>query len=193
MQGHRVTQDDDILVRDPAILHDLKNLGDFKLVEGKLHYKSALIDFLTTVVETLSYEEVKQAEAVESIQGLRFLKPDFALAAKEDEYGICKRHSDLQDAIFWARKLEEAGQQISDACAKLLPVSYYQVVMIGMWMDPEDFQKLVHVGLRKLLLPWEENSAEQREYYLWSAESTDPFTVELEDEEDYDDDNDKSA
>lgn len=60
-------------------------------------------------------------------------------------------------------------------------------------MDPEDFQKLVHVGLRKLLLPWEENSAEQREYYLWSAESTDPFTVELEDEEDYDDDNDKSA
>lgn len=82
MQCHRVTQDDGILVRDPAILHDLKNLGDFKLVEGKLHYKSALINFLTIVVETLSYEDVQQAEAVESIQGLRFLKPDFALAAK---------------------------------------------------------------------------------------------------------------
>jgi hypothetical protein len=60
MQGHdRVTQDVDILIRDPAILHDLKNFGGFKLVEGKLHYESVLIDFLTTVVETLSYDEVK--------------------------------------------------------------------------------------------------------------------------------------
>lgn len=190
MQGHdRVTQDVDILIRDPAILHDLKNFGGFKLVEGKLHHESVPIDILTTVVETFSYDEVKQAEAFESIQGIRFLKPDYALAAKvrcsylrqEDENGTSKRQSDLEDAIFWAEKLEEAGQQISDACAELLPVSYYQVILIRTYMDPEDFQKLVHAGLRKLLIPWEENSEEQREYYLcFAEESTDPFTVEFE-------------
>ncbi|KAJ5139004.1 uncharacterized protein N7515_003852 [Penicillium bovifimosum] len=109
MQGHdRVTQDVDILIRDPAILHDLKDFGGFKLVEGKLHYATVPIDFLTTVVGTLSYDEVEQAEAVESIQGIRYLKPDFALAAKvrcaylrqEDENGLSKRHSDLEDAVF---------------------------------------------------------------------------------------------
>ena len=200
MQGHeRVTHDVDILIPDLAIQHNLKNFGGFKLMNGKVYYKSVPIDFLTTVIETLSFDEVKQAEAVETIQGIHFLKPDFALSAKvrcsyprqEDGTGISKRDSDLRDAFFWAKKLEAAGQQISDACARLLPVSYYQVITIRMYMEPEIFQKLVDVGHRKLLLPWEENSAEQREYYLcFAAESTDPFTVELEDEED---DNDNSA
>jgi hypothetical protein len=190
LQGHqRVTLDVDILIRDPTILHHLKKFDGFELVGGMLHYESVQIDLLTTIDDTLSYEQVNQhAEAIESVQGVRLLKPDFALAVKvrcsylrqEDDQGIIKRTSDLIDAVFWAERLEEVGQQISDSCAKLLPISYYQVFFLRTVMNANQFQKLVDVGLRKLLIPWEKNSSEQREYYLcFATESTDPFTVEL--------------
>lgn len=66
-------------------------------------------------------------EHVDAVQGIRLLKPDFALAVKvkcsylrqDDVEGIEKQASDLRDAIFWAGKLKEAGLTISDSCAKL--------------------------------------------------------------------------
>ncbi|KAJ5288611.1 hypothetical protein N7478_001641 [Penicillium angulare] len=131
LQGHqRVTLDVDILIRDPIILHHLKKFDGFELVGGMLHYESVQIDLLTTIDDTLSYEQVNQhAEAIEAVQGVRLLKPDFALAVKvrcsylkkEDDKGIRKRTSDLIDAVFWAERLEEAGQQMSGSCAKYSP------------------------------------------------------------------------
>lgn len=73
-----------------------------------------------------------------------------------------------------------SSQQISDTCAPLFPITYYQVYFLRESMETDDFQKLVEVGLRKLLLLWEENSSDHREFYLClAAESTDPFTVNL--------------
>ncbi|KAK9318747.1 hypothetical protein V1517DRAFT_106665 [Lipomyces orientalis] len=113
---------------------------------------------------------------------------DFALVVKvrcsylraEGAKGIKKRTSDLEDAVFWAIKLQEAGILISDSCAKLFPISYYHVLFLRISMDANDFRHLLDVGLRKLLIPWEQNSPEQQEcYYYFAVEGSDPFTVEL--------------
>ncbi|KAK9350920.1 hypothetical protein V1523DRAFT_435861 [Lipomyces doorenjongii] len=134
-QGHqRVTKDVDILIRDLTILDRLKTVDGF---------------------------EVAVDEHVEAVQGLRVLKMDFALVVKvrcsylraEDAKGIKKRMSDLEDAVFWAIKLQVAGMLISDSCAKLLPISYYHVLFLRISMDANDFRQLVDVGLRKLLIP----------------------------------------
>ena len=51
-------------------------------------------------------------------------------------------------------------------------------------MMENEFHQLVDVGLRKLLIPWEDNSEEQQEYYsCFAPKGSDPFTVEL--DEDY--------
>ncbi|KAK9236427.1 hypothetical protein V1525DRAFT_420434 [Lipomyces kononenkoae] len=158
----------------------------FEVVGEKLSYRSIQIDLLFSIDNKISYEQVD--EHVEAIQGLRVLKMDFALAVKvrcsylraEDVTGIEKRRSDLEDAVFWAIKLQEAGMLISDSCAKLFPISYYQVLFLRISMRANRFHQLVDVGLRKLLIPWEENSPEQQEYYSYFAgKGSDPFTVDL--------------
>jgi hypothetical protein len=50
-----------------------------------------------------------------------------------------------------------------------------------MSVTDEIFQVLVAVGIKKLLIPWEENTEDQRDYCLcYAAEGTDPFTIPLE-------------
>ncbi|KAK9428204.1 hypothetical protein V1505DRAFT_377696 [Lipomyces doorenjongii] len=159
-QGHqRVTKDVDILIRDLTILDRLKTVDGFEVAGEKLSYRSIEIDLLTSIDNKITYEQVD--EHVEAVQGLRVLKMDFALVVKvrcsylraEDAKGIKKRMSDLEDAVFWAIKLQVAGMLISDSCAKLLPISYYHVLFLRISMDANDFRQLVDVGLRKLLIP----------------------------------------
>jgi hypothetical protein len=62
---------------------------------------------------------------------------------QENKNGIGKRTPGLRNAVFWAEKLKEAGQQISDSFAKLLPISYHQVFFLRTIMDVNEFQRIV--------------------------------------------------
>lgn len=75
----------------------------------------------------------------------------------------------------------ERGGQNSDVCAMRFRIGYYHMIFLQISMvDDSTFQRLVALGLRKLLIPWEENTPEQREYYgLLTKEGTDPLTISL--------------
>jgi hypothetical protein len=189
-QGHkRVTNDVDILIRSKTVLDSLKSVEGFEVVAGKLSYRSVVIDLLTTIDDRFAYDQVDGH--VRYVRGVRLLQPDFALAVKircfylrqEDAKGLQKRRSDLLDAVFWAEMLKEARQTISDTCAALFKIGYYHALFIRLNLRPDDFQKLVDVGFGRLLIPWEENTPEQREYYSeFAAEETDPLTVPLDED-----------
>lgn len=47
--------------------------------------------------------------------------------------------------------------------------------------DDSDVERLIAVGLRKLLIPWAENADDQCDFYrCYAGEGTDPLTVLLE-------------
>ncbi|KAJ5888247.1 hypothetical protein N7495_008288 [Penicillium taxi] len=134
----------------------------------------------------MRYHQIEPFTSI--LSGVRMMQADPALAVKlkcsylrrDDENGFKKRDSDLTDALFWAEKLKTAGQNISESCAKTFRLGFYNILLLRKHLSTSDFEELVDVGLRKLLLPWEENSQDQKEYYLCFAdEGTDPFTVSL--------------
>ncbi|KAB8229543.1 uncharacterized protein BDW43DRAFT_322169 [Aspergillus alliaceus] len=162
-QGHkRITTDVDILIRSKTIIDSLKFVEGFEVMAGKLSYRSVIIDLLTTIDD-------------------RFIRCFYL--RQEDAKGLQKRQTDLKDAIFWAEMLNKTRQTISDTCAALFKIGYYHALLIRVNLRPANFQKLVDVGFERLLIPWEKNTPEQREYYSeFAAEGTDPVTVPLDDD-----------
>jgi hypothetical protein len=108
------------------------------------------------------------------LNGVRILALDFAMAVKvnclylraDDEIGENKKLSDSADIVFLSQKMLERGQQISDTCAAMFRIGYYHMVVIRLSMHDSEFQLLIAVGIGKLLIPWEDNTTEQREYCL---------------------------
>ncbi|KAF5863450.1 hypothetical protein ETB97_010081 [Aspergillus alliaceus] len=189
-QGHkRITKDVDILIRSKTVIDSLKFVEGFEVMAGKLSYRSVIIDLLTTIDDRFVYDQVDGH--VRYVNGVRLLQPDFALAVKircfylrqEDAKGLQKRQTDLMDAVFWAEMLNKTRQTISDTCAALFKIGYYHALLIRLNLHPDKFQKLVDVGFERLLIPWEKNTPEQREYYSeFAAEGTDPVTVPLDED-----------
>jgi hypothetical protein len=62
------------------ILNQLKTVEGFKVVEGKLSYKTVTIDLLTMIDDQYTMAQIE--ESVETFGGISFLRPDFALAVK---------------------------------------------------------------------------------------------------------------
>ena len=129
------------------------------------------------------------------VGGIRVLKFEYALAVKlnclclrqDDDNGLRKRKSDAQDVELLCEKMAERSELISDECAQKFRFGYYHIIEIRMYVNPESFQTLIELGIGKFVIPWAENTPEQREYYCYFAEEgTDPLTVPLEMEGDDD-------
>ncbi|PGG96415.1 hypothetical protein AJ79_09610 [Helicocarpus griseus UAMH5409] len=193
--SRRTTKDVDILVSDSSIMQVLQMAQGFEVTDGKLYFKEATmdeavpIDILTTVDDSLGFQDLNAHTT--SLDGIHVLKLDIAMAVKvkcaylrtNDNHGAEKRRSDLRDAVFLARKLKETGLTISDDCATLFAVGYYHMIFLRFNMLGSEFEELIDVGIEKLLIPWNENTAEQQEYYLcFAPEGSDPLTVELDED-----------
>ncbi|PKY05132.1 hypothetical protein P168DRAFT_281466 [Aspergillus campestris IBT 28561] len=161
--GHeRVTYDVDILVRPKTVIDSLKSVQGFEGMAGKLSYRSVLINLLTTIDD-------------------RFIRCFYL--RPEDSAGAQKQKADLMDAVFWAKLLEKSGEMISDICAAQFKIGCYHALLIRLNLKPDPFQKLLDVGLERLVIPWEDNTLEQKEYYsLLATEGTDPLTTPLDNE-----------
>ncbi|KUL85565.1 hypothetical protein ZTR_08022 [Talaromyces verruculosus] len=185
LRSRRITEDVDIMVPSDASVEAisavLQRIEGFQIIDGKLCFASndrksvVKIDILTSTVREATYEDMRLNTT--TLNGLR----------AEDRNGIKKRDTDAADIVFIGQRMLELGQQISDACAERFRVGYYHMLYVRQSIgDDSDINRLIAVGLRKLLIPWAENTKDQRGFYrCYAGEGTDPLTVSLENE--YDD------
>lgn len=83
----------------------------------------------------------------------------------EDENGDRKQRTDVQDIVFLGDKIARAGGTISTTCANKFQVSHYHMLCLYDLVKDEDFEMLKRIGIKVLLLPWDENTDEQKEYF----------------------------
>ncbi|KAN0075861.1 hypothetical protein V8E54_007131 [Elaphomyces granulatus] len=193
MGSRRKTEGVDILVPRDINLEEIKSnfrtLEGFSLEGGKPFFRTGnaevKVNVFTSVVEKAVFEDINEHTTI--LNGVKIMELDYALAIKvncfylrsDDDHGLKKRDSDARDIVFLSQKMIESGMEISEDCAHRFKVGFYHMLEIRMHLE-DKFDDLITIGIRKLLLPWDLNTPEQREYYLCLApEGTDPLTVSL--------------
>ena len=199
----RSTTDVDIVV--PA-LTDMYNLvrqltgtGWFFLKDGVLFVKpssspnspgSLKLDILTEIVDNKTFEDLIHHTAI--IDGNIMLTLPMSLGVKlkcwycrqEDDNGMRKKASDLQDIVFVAKKMKGEGIEVDDNSAAALKICHYNLLLIRLELEDTDIELLQAVGCSRFLKGYDEDTPDQRELYeaMGAKAGTDPLTVELEDE-----------
>ncbi|KAJ5945314.1 hypothetical protein N7516_005482 [Penicillium verrucosum] len=195
--SQRPTNDVDILVsrsEDLAALFSLLAADEaFSNENGQLRFKhsgfSPSLDILTVAVQMITFEQA--GPHCLTIEEVKIPKPDYSLAMKvkcfylrqDDENGHKKRESDIFDIRFLCKVMLQKSEFVSDDCANKFKFGHYHLLELRQELGPEATARFIRVGGRKFILPWDQNSEDQREYFCVFAEpGADPLTTELEDE-----------
>ncbi|KAK2802646.1 hypothetical protein FQN50_007254 [Emmonsiellopsis sp. PD_5] len=195
--SQRTTNDVDVLVPGSEDLGALFSLlaadESFFNENGHLRFKhsgfSPSLDLLTIAVEKITFEQASQHCL--SVEGVSILKLDYSLAMKiqcfylrqDDENGREKRTSDINDVRFLCHKMIQNSEYISDDCANKFRFGHYHLLELRQELGQDDTAKFITVGGRKFIIPWDQNSDDQREFFCVFAEpGADPLTAELEEE-----------
>ncbi|KAH0556708.1 hypothetical protein GP486_005500 [Trichoglossum hirsutum] len=207
LHSQRATNDIDILVPSLTNVHELirqlAGHSEFRLVDGVVYINppsesSSLLSYrrplkLDILTQILGIPFDDFISHVATTDGITMLTLPVSLGVKlgcwhsraEDENGESKKQSDLEDIVFLAKLMRAKGILIGDDIPAALKISHYNLLLIRLSLMAADVQLLREVGCSKFLKNYDDNTADQREYYeLMGAEAdTDPLTVELEDEE----------
>ncbi|PUU80859.1 hypothetical protein B9Z19DRAFT_678509 [Tuber borchii] len=85
----------------------------------------------------------------------------------ETPNGIQKKESDLVDIDFICRMMEQAGRVVDDVVAKVIPIGCYNMQLVKDRLEKDGkLARFLSVGGHKFQVPWEEDSEDQREFYL---------------------------
>ncbi|KAJ5257599.1 hypothetical protein N7524_009155 [Penicillium chrysogenum] len=167
---------------------------------------SPSLDILTIAVERMTFEQAHPHCL--TIKEVKVPKPDYSLGlvrrrftggadlradGKGDlfsafTYGKTtrtakKRGSDVNDIKFLVKGMVKRSEFVSDACAHMFKFGHYHLLELRQALGAERTSDFIRVGGRKFMLPWDQNSEAQKEYFSCFAEpGADPFTVELEEE-----------
>ncbi|PGH08581.1 hypothetical protein GX51_01100 [Blastomyces parvus] len=190
----RVTNDVDILVSPQEDISSLVSLlsdeDGFSNIGGELRFgdgETVTIDILTTAVESVTLESLQHN--LLSVRRIRVPNFDYSLAMKikcfylrqDDENGQKKRRSDASDVEFLCRRMVPDAQTISDQCAEKFQFGFYHILELRQALSDRAVSDFISIGGRKLILPWERNSPEQREYFeCWAEAGADPLSIKLE-------------
>ena len=102
----------------------------------------------------------------------------------EDENGMNKKETDMQDILFCARLLQTREAQVDSDAAAELKISHYNLLLIRLELIErgDDVELLRSVGCSKFLQKYEDNTPDQREYYeaCGAKAGSDPLIVEIE-------------
>lgn len=192
----RKTRDVDILVPSnvsiQALYNTLIDSGLLVQADGEYRFQNTetivTLDVLTSVVNSLSFENL--VPHVSRVNGIPLPNLDYALAIKvkcfylraDNENGKQKRASDIEDVRFICKMMVQRSQTISEDCANHFKFGYYHILELRMELGPQDTENFIQIGGRKLILPWDQNSSDQQEYYTcFTMPGTDPLTAVIED------------
>ena len=163
----------------------LVDRGVLSNVNGEYRFQDTgtivTLDILTLVVDTLTFENLVPHRVHIGEIGLPSLEYASAIKIKcfylrADE--IKKRDGDIIDIRFICAIMEQRSQKISNECAKDFQFGFYHILELRQELSSSDIENFIQIEGRKLILPWEQNSVDQQEYFTCFAEAgTDPLTV----------------
>jgi hypothetical protein len=202
LRSGRSTKDVDVLVPASTDMHklvrQLTDSGWFYLEDGVLFVKpssspsgqSLTFDILTEIVDHKTYDDLIRHTVITGGNIMMTLPVSLGVKLKcwylrqEDENGMRKKRSDLQDIVFLARKMKGEGIEVDHNSAAVLKICHYNLLLIRLELEKRDVELLQAVGCSRFLKKYDENTSDQKELYevMGAKADTDPLTVELEDE-----------
>ncbi|PUU80875.1 hypothetical protein B9Z19DRAFT_1191536 [Tuber borchii] len=133
------------------------------------------VDILEKVIGEKTYEDLEPF-TITIFDEIKTLDFPIALGIKircwflrdeETPLGIQKQESDLVDIGFICERMEQAGKVVDDMVAKAIPISCYNMQLVKDCLkDTGSLALFLSVGGHKFQVPWEEDSEEQRGYYM---------------------------
>ena len=152
---------------------------------------SLKLDILTQIIGDKTFDDLIHHTTI--ISGNIMLTLPMSLGVKlkcwylrqEDENGIKKKRSDLQDIVFVARKMKSKGIQVDYNTAAALKICHYNLLLIRLELGEGDTELLRATSCSRFLKKYDENTLDQRGLYeaMGAKADTDPLSVELEYEE----------
>jgi len=202
LRSGRSTKDVDVLVPASTDMHklvrQLTDSGWFYLEDGVLFVKPSsspsgqplTLDILTEIVDHKTYDDLIRHTVITGGNIMMTLPVSLGVKLKcwylrqEDENGMRKKRSDLQDIVFLARKMKGEGIEVDHNSAAVLKICHYNLLLIRLELEKRDVELLQAVGCSRFLKKYDENTSDQKELYevTGAKADTDPLTVELEDE-----------
>lgn len=202
LRSGRSTKDVDVLVPASTDMHklvrQLTDSGWFYLEDGVLFVKPSsspsgqplTLDILTEIVDHKTYDDLIRHTVITGGNIMMTLPVSLGVKLKcwylrqEDENGMRKKRSDLQDIVFLARKMKGEGIEVDHNSAAVLKICHYNLLLIRLELEKRDVELLQAVGCSRFLKKYDENTSDQKELYevMGAKADTDPLTVELEDE-----------
>lgn len=97
-----------------------------------------------------------------------------------DGNGDKKKKTDMQDIEWHAKEMDQNSITISDQCAAMFKLGHYHMYEIRRASSALTLHYLIAVGVKKLLVSWDEGTEEQKEYFQFFAPAgACPLTAEL--------------
>ena len=200
LHSDRSTTDVDVLVPESTDMHklirQLTDSGWFHLTDGVLFVKpssspsgprSLKLDILTEIVDHKTFEDLISHTTIVGDNIMLTLPMSLGVKLRcwylrqEDENGMRKKGSDLEDIVFVATKMREQGIEVDHNSAAVLKICHYNLLLIRLELEEEDVELLQAVGCSRFLKKYDEDTPDQKELYeaMGAKADTDPLTVEL--------------
>lgn len=206
-QCNRTTNDVDVLVPQSTNISQLRQQlidttwfysdGGILFVKPSSSMDNLLlrpikVDILTDIVEGKGFNDL--INHTTNVGGNLMLTLSMSLGVKlkcwylraEDENGMNKKSTDMEDIFFLANLMRNQGVQIDPSAAAELKICHYNLLLVRLELADHQVELLRTLGCSKFLQKYEDNTADQRELYeaMGAKADTDPLVVELEYDED---------
>jgi len=205
-QCNRTTNDVDVLVPQSTNINQLRQQlidttwfysdGGVLFVKPSSSMDNPLlrpikVDILTDIVQGKGFNDL--IHHTTNVGGNLMLTLPMSLGVKlkcwylraEDENGMNKKRTDMEDILFLANLMRNQGIQIDSSAAEL-KICHYNLLLVRLELSDHQVELLRTLGCSKFLQKYEDNTADQRELYeaMGAKADTDPLGVELEYDED---------
>ncbi|KAI9772383.1 MAG: hypothetical protein M1839_002462 [Geoglossum umbratile] len=152
------------------------------------------LDILTGILEEVTLDDLAGYTTV--VGGITMLTLPVNLAVKircwysraEDENGLRKKRTDLEDILFLAKSMQAQGVRVRRGFfPEGLRICHYNPLLVRFEITKAETQLLLDIGCSDFLKEYDDNTEDQRELYelMGAGAGTNPLTVELEDEEEF--------
>lgn len=201
----RTTNDIDVLIHPSTNIHQLRQqLIDttyFFCHEGELFVnplcgkdmlcrRPLKVDILTDIVDGKRFTDLIHYTI--NANGNLMLTVPMSLGVKlkcwylraEDDNGMRKKKTDIEDIRFLANLMRKRGTQVDSRASAELKICHYNLLLIRFELRGQDVYVLRSVGCSKFLKNYDDNTPDQRELYeaMGAGPDTDPLVVEIDDE-----------
>ncbi|KAK2750067.1 hypothetical protein FQN57_004559 [Myotisia sp. PD_48] len=161
--SQRATNDIDILVSSKDVATTYSSLiadKAFSNENGQIRFRHAefspTLDILTLAVEMVTFEHASQHSI--SINQIRIPRLDYSLGMKiqcfylrqDDENGVSKRKSDLEDIKYLCKLMDEKSEQISDECGNYFKFGHYHLLLLRQELGENYTAIFIRIGGRNL-------------------------------------------